>query len=393
MDEAQVGELLLGRAQELSNRVVAVVWERVPGYEPPRILRDELSGAVRPNIETVLRHLIAPAPPSEHERQRARGLGTARALQGIPLDVVMQSFRAAERVLNDAFIAEAGALSTDSLRRGLQRLAAGFDRLGTWSVEAYRQTQDELTSHYDRAAGDLVAGLVAGDLSDEAVNRQGRALGLQIDAPCQGLALRIGGETAVGPTAARLQRKILGLLGSARPGRIVVGTARAATIFLSPGHVSAQRAHELSDLMGQYPTARIGLGPAASNVVEGGRSCQRAIAALDASSAGGIVVFDDVLLEVLVRDSAQVAERLRERLAHTLEAAPHLSETIVAFFAADMSIRHAATALHLHPNSVAYRLRRVHEVTGLDPRTLRDLLTLRAAVHALSATPSARHLS
>ena len=196
--------------EELSRHVVALVWERVPGYEPPRIRREDLAAAVRPNVESVLRHLVAPAPAPDVEQQRARDLGTARALQGVPLDVVVQSFRAAERVLDDAFVAEAGELSTEALRRGLQRLAEGFDRLGTWSIEGYRQTQHEITSQYDRAASDLLTGLVADDLSDAMVRRQGLALGLSVDLPCQGLALRTGDDAVVGATAARLQRDMLG---------------------------------------------------------------------------------------------------------------------------------------------------------------------------------------
>jgi sugar diacid utilization regulator len=51
-------------------------------------------------------------------------------------------------------------------------------------------------------------------------------------------------------------------------------------------------------------------------------------------------------------------------------------QTIEAFFAADLQMSVAARTLSLHPNSLRYRLGRIAELTGRDPRKLADLLEL-----------------
>ncbi len=55
-------------------------------------------------------------------------------------------------------------------------------------------------------------------------------------------------------------------------------------------------------------------------------------------------------------------------------------ETISAFAAADMNITTAASALHVHPNTVRYRLARIADTTGLDPRTFSGLADLHCII-------------
>ncbi len=390
MDEAQVGRLLLAESDNLAQRVVALVWERVPGYEPPRLRRDDLADAVRPNVESVLAHVIAPSDARDEDEARARELGTARALQGVPLDVVIQSFRAAERVLDDAFAARSTELTTDQLRSGLHRLSEGFDRLSGWVIEAYRQTQDELTSHYDRAAGDLVAGLVAGDLDETTVLRQGTSLGLDPEAAYTGVAVQTASEAGLGRTPARLEREVLGALAVGRSGRLLSGAARGATIFVVPGEPTPRSLRDLSRLVATYRaiSPRVGVGPVSIGLLDAGRSCRRAVSTVALLSAPGLATYDDVLLDAVVVEADDVARRLRDRLGGALASASHLRETISAFFAADMSIRDAAEDLRVHPNTVAYRLDRIWEVTGLNPRRTADLVTLDLAVRALALAAS-----
>ncbi|MFJ9246657.1 helix-turn-helix domain-containing protein [Streptomyces sp. NPDC101776] len=53
---------------------------------------------------------------------------------------------------------------------------------------------------------------------------------------------------------------------------------------------------------------------------------------------------------------------------------PQLAETVLAFADAGLSLAHAADALRIHPNTVAYRLGQWHRLTGTDPRTFTGLL-------------------
>ena len=69
--------------------------------------------------------------------------------------------------------------------------------------------------------------------------------------------------------------------------------------------------------------------------------------------------------------------------------------TLEVYFRCDASLRAAADALYLHRNSLAYRLRRISEITGLDLDNLEDRFRLQLALkgHRLvrsRATPVTR---
>jgi DNA-binding PucR family transcriptional regulator len=51
-------------------------------------------------------------------------------------------------------------------------------------------------------------------------------------------------------------------------------------------------------------------------------------------------------------------------------------ETIRAFSTADLNVAKAAEQLHVHPNTVRYRLQQIATKTGYDPRTFAGLVDL-----------------
>ena len=53
-----------------------------------------------------------------------------------------------------------------------------------------------------------------------------------------------------------------------------------------------------------------------------------------------------------------------------------LVDTLRAYIDADFSITRAAREMHLHSNTLLYRLKRVRELTGRDPRNARDVVFL-----------------
>ncbi len=59
-----------------------------------------------------------------------------------------------------------------------------------------------------------------------------------------------------------------------------------------------------------------------------------------------------------------------------LDRHPELEETLRAFVAHNQSVNETATELHLHRNTLLYRLNRVRKLTGYDPRNSLDLVAL-----------------
>lgn len=103
-----------------------------------------------------------------------------------------------------------------------------------------------------------------------------------------------------------------------------------------------------------------------------------------AAPAGRVLRFEDFELIDALLSAADPAE-LRARVDLILDPLrdhPQLLETLVAYLSADQNVNAAAEALHVHPNSLRYRLNRVEELLGRalrSPATMADLyVALRA---------------
>ena len=57
-----------------------------------------------------------------------------------------------------------------------------------------------------------------------------------------------------------------------------------------------------------------------------------------------------------------------------------------AFAAADLNLKLTAERLRVHPNTAHYRLRKVAERTGRNPRRIADLIDLLVAIALLDRT-------
>jgi purine catabolism regulator len=102
------------------------------------------------------------------------------------------------------------------------------------------------------------------------------------------------------------------------------------------------------------------------------------------ASPGRVLRFEDFELIDALLSAADPAE-LRARVDLILDPLrdhPQLLETLVAYLSADQNVNAAAEALHVHPNSLRYRLGRVEELLQRslrNPATLTDLyVALRA---------------
>ena len=108
--------------------------------------------------------------------------------------------------------------------------------------------------------------------------------------------------------------------------------------------------------------------------------------------AGRVVAFGDLGIHRLLLQVPDLAE-LR-RFAHEVlgglgagdgdQAQVYLA-TLAHYFRENASPQRASQVLHVHPNTVTYRIRRVEEITGLDLGSYRDRLMAQVALEILDA--------
>jgi DNA-binding PucR family transcriptional regulator len=103
-----------------------------------------------------------------------------------------------------------------------------------------------------------------------------------------------------------------------------------------------------------------------------------------------VVLFADVLLEVLALRDPRMVVNLQDRYLRPIAAHEHLVETLRVHLATDLSVPETARRLVVHPNTVAYRLRRVSELSGLDLHRVRDVARAVLAVEGLGLGISAQ---
>jgi purine catabolism regulator len=123
-----------------------------------------------------------------------------------------------------------------------------------------------------------------------------------------------------------------------------------------------------------------------SRLVDSGGDARLALDFLDRTGAppGRVLRFEDFELIDALLSCADPGD-LRARVDLVLDPLrdhPQLLETLAAYLAAEQNVNTAAEALHVHPNSLRYRLGRVEELLGRSlrsPATMADLyVALRA---------------
>ncbi len=99
----------------------------------------------------------------------------------------------------------------------------------------------------------------------------------------------------------------------------------------------------------------------------------------------GLYRLDDVLVEYQLTRPGEARDRLAAALV-PLDAHPELVETLSTYLELDTNRRRTAARLHVHPNTVDYRLRRVRDLTDIDPLHPAGLPRIIAALAARRAS-------
>jgi hypothetical protein len=94
----------------------------------------------------------------------------------------------------------------------------------------------------------------------------------------------------------------------------------------------------------------------------------------------GTVPLDDYALELIVAQAPSGAARVDRRVLAPLLGKPDLGATLAALVEHDFDRAATGRALHVHRNTLRYRLRAVEELTGLDLRRAIDLALVVLAV-------------
>ncbi|MFI0714594.1 PucR family transcriptional regulator [Streptomyces inhibens] len=151
------------------------------------------------------------------------------------------------------------------------------------------------------------------------------------------------------------------------PRSIDIGTLRAWGQEIT----DAARRHLGLSLRGSIGCIVPGLG----EVPESRREADRILDAMvSVGVATTVAALPDIQAEVLVSEVLALLSahpdmrdpRLTALVTHDSRSQGQLAESVLAYLNAFGDVRAAATDLHVHPNTLRYRIRRAEELTGLD---------------------------
>jgi PucR C-terminal helix-turn-helix domain len=343
----------------VADEITAAIAEAIPAYRQP--MGGAFGRGVRDAIEETLRQFLdqlgRPATGERPGREVYIALGRGEYRAGRGLDALQGAYRVGARIawrrISQAAIA--GGLDAATLALLAESIFAYIDEISAESVEGYASAQAAGAGERSRERQGLVRLLVSGELDAAEAPARGAAADWPLPRRLAAIAAdhrdaerfaAIVGEGAIG---ARIDGMVCLLVADPdAPGRIErIRTASEDRLAaLGPTTTWPEVARSWARAAGCVRLARAGVLPA----------------------TGLIVAREQLGTLALHADPSLVGELAAARL-HPLEgltpaARARLEATLLAWLRHQGNVAEVAAELHVHPQTVRYRLARLRERYG-----------------------------
>jgi PucR C-terminal helix-turn-helix domain/GGDEF-like domain len=388
----RIAEMLVTRRRALAAQIIRQVKAEIPDYDSP----------VRESLEHISAHIdllaamVRGRRVDAHEFDFVAPHASRRARDGVPLSSFLHAFRVGIRVLWDTVIADTG---DDVQARAATLSAAGpflesLNAASTQSAAAYLDARQSLMAEGAGARRDLLEQLLEGrPLASPRLRSLAAELGLRDDSRFAVIVATDAGPLAPDAARAAVNDLVQAAASAIRP----LNVTRHDELVI----VRALRVDDLQALGRQLRSAQALLAERGTAVRVGVSTAHDGLAMIPAAYAeargaaegigesGGVVALADLSpADYLTSHADDVAPRLipeavRRFILEDLDRDGSLVATVLAYAAADMNLAKAAERLHVHVNTARYRLSRIAERTGCEPRSVADMLDLLLAMKLL----------
>ncbi len=334
---------------------------RLPGTS-----QDDVLEGVRRSLLRWWRWLVLGMAPTDEEFEPLRAWARARAGEGVRLEDLLRVFGIGGQVGWELLRRHARSDETDALLDAAGLLLRYVDRISAVVADIYLAERDVLLSEEERQARDLLERLSGGAPLELGDRELAERLGVTVEEAYAPFVIVLPGRPLRrhASLAARLRRqgwklavtdgaRVIGLTGSSRP-LDVAALGEGPDVLLATAAATPRADGELADVR-QDVAALAAYG------------CEAGVR--------GVLRAEEHPVELLMARSPGPAARLRSRVLEPLAASEHeeLLRTLRAFVAHHYDRAATSEALHVHRNTLAYRLRRIERLTGLDLASARDL--------------------
>ncbi|GLY70607.1 PucR family transcriptional regulator [Amycolatopsis taiwanensis] len=383
-------ERLYARRHELAEQLVLDYRQAIPEYgELPEtvLMRDVYESAVL-NIEFVVRVLDSGSDAGDHTDEWLRRSAARRVHQHVSLPSLLRTFRLwgiqLWRTLDElAGPDEAGRLLSIELA---EEMMVHVDRVSTAVTAAYVRESGTISTDGRSLRTDVLETLLTGEAVSEQARRQIAVLRMSLRDRLLVVVVQVhsGVESLIGvQSAIRAVRNQIAPLT-----KVFLVGARESEVVCVCGLDTSDDGQEIETacdrLAGPERGWTVGIGRIAEGLDGVRRAYSEAREAADlgnpAAEPARAIRFADVLLDRILRaaghSDALLEETVRPLLDYDNRKGADMLTTLRAYVAANFNLTKAAAALSVNPNTVVYRLRRIHTLTHRDPMKVDDLMLL-----------------
>ena len=372
---------LLPQADMIADVITATIFDRDPDWyeSASEALLADVRMSTRDHITEGIKAMAGRADPEHRPPDIWRETGRRRARQGVPLELVLNSYTLGSRLLWEALVAleprEELELDDHVLLAAGRRLWASLQVQNAVLIDAHRRESARVERRDLQRQQGVLDGLVDGRGSDPAFAADAAdVLGVGTDEPltCVVAALDESLDEPLRAPDDRLERagrmSFWHLRGGMRFGLVPMGGLDEPALV---------------ELLAPAVTGRVGVATSPEGLGGFGTAYQLAVRAVQTLPRGRaeVVRVTDRLPEVLLGASPEVTSLLVEESIGPLLGQPEahrevLLDTLAALIRCNVSHSRAAEELYCHRNTVIYRQRQIEQLIGRDLRVPRDRLLL-----------------
>jgi hypothetical protein len=359
---------------DVAAEMVAKFRAEIPSYQrlPESVLMGQIFDVSRRNVELFFRSVTDGVEPSDEELVELRTSARNRASEGMPLEDLLHAYRVGGRLGWRALLAAADGPEEHRVLLGAAELLMRYvDQVSAAVAQTYLYERQHLVSEEERVLRGLLESLVRDQPASAEMRAAASRIGFPIEHRYRAFVATVGDSPAHSQARVAASLRARGVLALTEGDRVAGLAPAAATsdLFAEPkmlfGLAPPAPRDELEDLLEELRV-----------LVELGRGAGRVV---------GELAPEAFLAELLLARSPRLARLARERVLgplddHRNSRSGNLVPTLVTFMECQLDRRRAAARLHVHPNTLDYRLRRIAELTGLDLGRPDDITTVTLAL-------------
>ncbi len=359
------------------------------GTLPGDIISGDVTAVTRICLELSVSMLDGRDIPAKTDRLAAAAAGWAR--EGVPIGTILHAIHEGFKVGMDLIVSDATAQDYANLMDGAKRVVELLDTMSGTVARAYVREHKAVVSEHHTAVHTLTSALLGG----YPTSTMARECGITVAQAYFVLALdipnhpdergpKLDGKVVARRKLRRLQAELAARCGASALALLSVD---GGTILI-PTQTCADE--QLDDLIAQLSAAAhvpVTAAVVTASVAEVPGAADRAHELLDMvqrlQCVPGVYRFADMALEYQLTRPGPARETLGS-LLDPLDAHPELLKTLHSHISNNLNRQRTARVLHIHTNTVDHRLRRIRQLTGLDPTATLGLWQLRSAFIARS---------